>query len=190
MISKVTQLNLNDQDAMVKYEKTLYRAFSDSDIQSLDLIWNMDHKARRIRTKVPYTNQEVFVLTFVGGTRFQAGLAVNFGMENRLQLEMTGFKIGGSREHLCEALYLFSLADSRMGEMILNALGKSVFDRMRQKGIKVVYGTCSEKRLRQYMGIGFDKVDERELKGERKYLLRMDVPQTFVPRKRLQLESQ
>jgi hypothetical protein len=46
---------------------------------------------------------------------------------------------------------------------------------LKEKGFEIIYGTCSEKRLRGYQFMGFEVIDQHIFKNEKKYLLQMSV---------------
>jgi hypothetical protein len=158
-----------DHPGLVKnYERALYRAFSATDIKSIPYIADYDHRSRRLRSHIPYSDQQIFA------ARVQetvlAAVALNTNMSAPLQLETFGFAINKSGDDVCEALALFSLDFAARGSLLLK-LRDVVSDWLRKRRIRHVYSTCSERRLRSYEIIGFQRVDERKFHGEKKYLI-------------------
>jgi hypothetical protein len=167
-------LDLSDQSNLDALEKALYRAFSSSYIKTLYKIWNIDHKAKKISTKVSYEGQLVVVGKI--SERIVAGIAANLEIHNTLQLQMVDFDVNKSDNHFCEALYLFSLLDFTRGKNVLLSLSHYLLKYLLLKGITTIYGTCSQRRLNPYQMMGFSKIDEHVFEGEKKYLLKMNFP--------------
>jgi hypothetical protein len=143
-----TTLNITDINEVMHYEKALYRAFSSTDIKTLDEIWDFDIPNKRINTKIPYRSQEVFIAK-LGGVII-AGAAVNFNMREKLQLEIIGFSIDKTEKHICEGLGIFSLQVFSGINPVALQLRDFSYDILDGKGIKKVYGTCSQRRLKGY----------------------------------------
>ncbi|MCA9605009.1 MAG: hypothetical protein KC619_05420 [Myxococcales bacterium] len=167
------RLDLGDPDAVADYERALYAAFRDSDIGTLDRIWQFDHDAKRLRPRVPYAGQQVFVSRVDG--EIVAGIPMHLDMSGPLQLETMGFEIDKGEPGVCEGLGVFSLCFLYEGRVIALELRDHVFEALRAQAIRKAYGTCSQKRLRPYQLLGFRVIDERDFDGERKYLLLRDV---------------
>ena len=168
-----TTLDSTNIEEVIKYERSLYRAFSNTDIKTLDAIWDFDKRHKRLRTKIPYPSQEVYIAKLDGA--IIAGAAINFNMDEKLQLETFGFSVDKTGKHICEGLGIFSLQVFSGLNPVALQLRDTSYDILRGKGIKKVYGTCSQRRLRGYQIQGFTAIDELVFRGEKKYLLMTDI---------------
>jgi hypothetical protein len=166
---ELSTLNIKNENEVVQYERALFRAFSSTDIITLDAIWDFDIPRERYRPKIPYQSQEIYIAKLRG--EIVAGAAMNFYVEEELQLEMIGFSIDKTEKHICEGIGIFNLQIFGGMNVIALQLRDYSYDRLREKNIERIYGTCSEKRLRGYQLLGFQAIDELVFKGEKKYLL-------------------
>ena len=162
-------LNIKRENDVAQYERALCRAFSSTDIMTLGEIWDFEVPGERFRPKIPYESQEIYIAKLRGA--IVAGAAINFNTEEELQLEMIGFSIDKTQKRICEAIGVFNLqlfADMRP---IAVQLRDYSYDRLRERKIEKIYGTCSERRLRGYQLIGFEAIDELVIGGKKECLL-------------------
>ncbi len=164
-------LDKSNPDELAAYEKALYLAFSSIQDRSLDLIWNMGKK--RIVTKIPYCSQQIMIAET--NNSIIAGLALNFNMQEKLQLEYLGFQINKSEDGICEALLLFNTQVSVNSHLVLYELQKHLLSFLKSQHIRKVYGTCSKRRIRGYRSLGFRDIDTREVNNVPEYLLVYDI---------------
>ncbi len=169
-----TTLDITNEKDIVEYERAMFRAFQNTEIITLPEIWEYDRKAKRLRTKIPYRNQIIYIARLFDA--IVAGTAINYNMHEPLQLEMIGFSIDKSDEHICEGLGVFCLQVFHETIPIGIQLKDYAFAQIAQKGIKTMYGTCSPKKLPGYVQLKFEVIDERVFKGEKKYLLKKALP--------------
>lgn len=165
----VKKLDKNDNAEIELFEKAFYKAFSISYMNTLGYIWNIDDKNRRISTKVLYDTQEIFIAR--SPLRVYAGMAVNFGTENR-QFEMMGFSCKENPGKVCEILHLFCLLDNMYSRAIIEEMSNGILDLIKERKIEVMYCTCSRRRVAQYSSLGFSLVDQKNFEGEIEYLLK------------------
>ncbi len=151
-----------------EYEHAFFRAFSSTEFEH---IWNYNYKSKTITAKIPYSNQQVFTAKLPA--RVVAGIAINFGMQNRLQLEMEGFKIDKSQPAICEILAMFSLLGITTGTPVIKSLTEFLIKNLAEKEITTVYGTCDQKKVRAYELIGLTVIDQVLFKNEKVFLLEM-----------------
>ncbi len=163
-------LDINDINSLGDYESSMYRAFSGTEIQTLDRIWNIDHKKRKIKTKIPYESQKIYVARLEG--KIVSGVAINVNMNDTLQLEMMGFTIDKD-DKTAEGLGVFNLSVLTSFNPVVILLKNHAFEVVTKLGIEKMYGTCSEKKLRGYRILGWEPIDDRLFLGEKKYLLRI-----------------
>ncbi|GAG10686.1 unnamed protein product, partial [marine sediment metagenome] len=124
-------LDITEQEEIFAYERALYRAFSATESIILEQIWDFNKKEKRVRTKIPYSSQEIYTAR-IGG-RIIAGAAMNYNIENTLQLEMIGFTIDKTEENICEGLALFNLQMVVDDKMIALGLKDFAFDYVKNR---------------------------------------------------------
>lgn len=166
-------LDFKNSEELELYEKALYRAFSSSYIKTLDYIWNINHKLKKINTKVSYEYQEIIIAKVAN--RIVAGTSINFSLTETLQLELMNFTINKTQKDFCEVLYIFSLLDFVNGKPVILSLSKLLMENLKKRNITRIYSTCSLKRLNGYQIIGFTVIDQQVFEGETKFLLEMKV---------------
>jgi hypothetical protein len=157
------------------YERSFYRAFGSA--ANLDRIWTIDHKNKRIITKIPYETQEIFAAKI--GERIVAAAAINAGLANPLQLELEGFSIDKSAGGVCEIVHMFSLLDLMGGTPMLKLFTRFFLEKLAAKNMKKLYGTCSERRVRPYRMIGLNVIGELTYNNEKIFLLELDFEKTL-----------
>lgn len=139
---------------------------------TLELIWNIDSVNKRIRTKIPYEDLEVYVARL--GNTLISGVAVNYNMKSALQLEMLGFTIDKQEPGICEGLALFNNQSIGRENMLEQLMQKYVLERHREYGIRKAYGTCGASNLRGYQALGFRVLDQRSFGRHTEYLICLD----------------
>lgn len=155
----------------LSYERALYRAFGPSEI--LERIWTIDRQSKRTVAKIPYDTQEIY--TASTGERIVAAAAVNFRVGSPLQLELEGFSIDKAAPGVCEIIQMFCLLDVMSSATLLRSFTRFFLEKLLVKGAKKMYGTCSERRVRPYQAIGLRVIGELVYKGEKVFLLEMDL---------------
>jgi hypothetical protein len=163
-------LDHNNQAEVHSYERAFYRSFGH--LENCDHIWNFDHKAKTVSTKIPYETQEIYVVR--AGERVVAAVALNFGLRAPLQLEIEGFSIDKTGNDFCEILQMFSQLDLMSGTPLLQKLAGFFTKKLMEKKIARLYGTCSPKLVPRYERIGLRAVGELVYRGEKVYLLEID----------------
>ena len=166
-------LDTTNSEAVAAYEKGVYRAFVPYETPALTSVWDFDHKARRVVSKIPYSSQVIFVGKLDSAT--VSGVSVNLNMNEELQLEMMGFEIDKSQNGLAEGLGVFNLQVFSGVNPIAILLKKFAFKKIQELDISIMYGTCSDRVLRGYQALGWKAVDERVFMDEKKYLLEIIV---------------
>ncbi len=174
-----TTLDTSNPEEIVAFEQAQYTAFEQTQIRTLDIIWECDHRHRRLKSRLPYDRQEVFVAWFE--RRIVAGFAVNRDLTGELQLEVTGFTVDKSEPDICEGIGLFCLQFYAGDAVIIAELCDHALGRLREQGIRKMYGTCSVGRLRTYKMMGFELLDKTDFHGEQKCLILQDVTTAVVP---------
>lgn len=159
---------------MAAYERALFRAFTATDTVVLERIWNFDRTVKRARMPIPYASQEIYTARL--GGRIIAAAAMNYDTKGPLQLEMMGFAIDKAPPDFCEGLALFNLQIFAGNTMVAVGLKDYAFDYVKKRGVRRIYGTCSEKRLRGYSLMGWKPVDTRKFERGDVYLICQEMP--------------
>ena len=176
---KIFLLNHKNKAEVHSYERAFYRSFGH--VANVDHIWTIDHKARTIRTKVPYETQEIYIVKL--GERVVAGAALNFGLDTPLQLEMEGFTIDKSENDYCEILQMFCQLDLMNGTPLLRTLVEFFTQKLKEKKVTRLYGTCSPKLVARYRRIGLQVIGDLVYRDEKVYLLEIDFKKSnFYPK--------
>ena len=87
----LSELDTDNAELIKNYERALYRAFSDTDIRSIPYIADYDHRSRRLRSHIPYSDQRIFAARV--RETVLAAVALNTNLNAPLQLETFGFTI-------------------------------------------------------------------------------------------------
>ncbi|MBD3420624.1 MAG: hypothetical protein GF398_10955 [Chitinivibrionales bacterium] len=162
----ISYLDAHDEERVVAWERALYRAFNSAEL--LELIWDVDRKNRRIKTRIPYASQLIVVGSVEDAVI--AGMAINFNMADRLQLEMYGFSLDKQESGMCEGLCLFNSLIFSGDSTVMFDMRDFMYEELRNRNITKTYGTCSENRIKGYRALGFRDIDRKVIDGHAKYL--------------------
>lgn len=157
---------------VIEYEKAMYKAFSGSEIKTLNKIWEFDKANHRLKTIIPYESQKIFCTRLEGA--LVSAVAININIKETFQLEMMGFKVEKC-EGVAEGLGLFNFPVLSNLQPMALLLKDYAFSLVESWGIKKMYGTCSEKKLRGYKLLGWVPIDKKTFLGETKYLLEIPI---------------
>jgi len=163
-------LNKDDPLEIEEFERVFYKAFKNIADPSLEAVFDIDHSQRRIKTLIPYRNQEIMTARFEGSVI--AASAVNFNMNAPLQLEKYGFSIDKTEDCICEGLFIFNVQPDLP---FMFAFKERLLQYLISQNIRKVYSTCSQKRIRGYRLLGFTDIDMGFFNGQKKYLLTMNL---------------
>ncbi len=166
-------LQLDDPDERAKYERSLYRAFATHQTEIYEELWEVDRRQKRLRTRIPYGGQEIFVCKFLG--EVISGAAINYNLADTLRLEQVGFTVDKSQPNICEGFALFNLNFFVGNRSIALNHQRYVLEQLRQRGVERAYGTCSPKRRRGYEIMGFEFLDECTFHREQRYLMVLEL---------------
>jgi hypothetical protein len=169
-----TILDTGNAEEIERFERTLYRVFGDDEPEVRRLIREYDHKNRRMRFKIPYASCEIYAAKI--GRRIVSGVAMNYNMRDRLEIEMLGFTVDKSEPGICEGFALFNTQMFFGRTLVANEFRKFVMEKLRARNVSKCYATCSAARLRGYRFLGWNDIDSREINGTTKYLLMQTLP--------------
>lgn len=170
-------LDNTDGEAVAHYERSLFRAFFPHYDAVFPLIWHIDREKRRLRSMIPYADQDIFIGRLNGAVI--AGVSINYAVHKLLQLEMLGFTVDKTQHDICEGRALFSLQMFAGAGSVLARLGEFAYASLVRKHIKKIFGTCSPKMLRGYRHFGFTVIAEGTIMQRRRYLLEKAVERPF-----------
>ena len=168
-----TRLNADDPEAVMQYERALFRAFYPMDDPLLARIRQADVVLKRMRLCIPYRDMDVFVARFDG--TIIAGAAINYNCGAPLQLERIGFTIDKTRPGICEGLAIFNTRSFAGNHPVMFELGATIHKELKRKKIRVTYGTCSSRLLKGYCLLGFREIACRQLTSSTIHLLEKEV---------------
>ena len=178
----VERLELGAPAEVAAYEKAFYAAFLRATHNRLvrDL-WEWDDSAGRLRTRVPYAEQAVWVQRGEDGA-VEAAVAVNLAMR-ALQGGAFGFACpaadAASRARGEGAEFLTCFATG--GDLSLvrrHALWTGVFDALRGLGREWALATCAPRVLPLYVRMGATVLERRVIGEEERIFLRFDLRRT------------
>ena len=170
-------LDLQDAGEIEQFERGFYTAFSHATHNRLvRWLWDWDHAAKRLRTRIPYSEQRIWALT-AGDGSLTGAIAVNVALRS-LQAAAYGFAIpvGLAAERACEFLTFFEVSNFSLSGK--HALWTELFDDLRVEGRTHALATTSPKVLPMYRRMGVDVIGEAELAGEVRYFLQFDLTRT------------
>lgn len=165
-----TLLKKNDPLEIEEFERVFYKAFKNISDPSLEAVFDIDCSEKRIKTKIPYSNQEIMIARI--NSDIVAASAVNFNMKEPLQLEKYGFSIDKNEDSICEGLFVFNIHTNLQ---LFFAFKECFIKYLISQNIRKIYSTCSQKRIRGYRLLGFRDIEAYFFKGQKKYLLTMNL---------------
>lgn len=160
-----------------QFEQAFFRGFQQSSHnQLIRWLWDWDEPRQRLRTRVPYEDQRIWV----GGAddSLAVGIAVNVRLA-LLQSSAFGFSIPdalSSGGRLCEFLAFFSTGDHSLANG--HAIWTEVFRALQGLGYCEAVATSAAKVLPLYRRMGATVLDEREVEGEKRFFLRFELMRT------------
>lgn len=170
-------LDLDNKCDIEKFEKAFFRGFQKSSHnQLIRWLWEWGEPRQRLRTRVPYEDQMIWVGG--AGDRLAVGIAVNVRLA-LLQSAAFGFSIPDALSNggrLCEFLAFFSTGDHSLANG--HAIWTEVFRALQKFGCSEAVATSATKVLPLYRRMGATILDEREVEGEKRFFLRFKLMRT------------
>jgi hypothetical protein len=169
------RLDPADTEALERFERGFHAAFSRAGTSPLRRqLWHWDDAAGRIRPRIPYEDQYLFVRWQKDGEVDTAG-AINWRLAE-YQAATLGFPppapdLNGH----CEILTLFSQRDADL--VGLRTFLCDVAVALLEQGFRSADGTCSDRLLPVYRHIGGQPLGQRSIDGENRTLLRFPLPE-------------
>jgi hypothetical protein len=155
-----------------KYERAFYEAFERAAGNRLiRKLWIWDDGARKLRTRIPYEDQFIYVLRDSAGD-VVTGLGVNHVM-NSFQSSSYGFDPPQNLAGCCEFLTAFSVREYRLHTRF--KFWRDSFADLHARGFHTAYATTARRVLNLYLYLGGRILEEREIEGEMRYFLVFDL---------------
>ena len=164
-----------DSEALERFERAFHASFSRAKANRLvRLLWHWDDEAGRIRPRIPYADQHIYVRWHEDG-EVDSAMAVNWRLAE-YQAALLGFPPPPTelRGH-CEILALFSRRDADL--VGLRSFLCSSAEELLRLGYSTADATCTDRLLPVYRHIGGEPLAQRSIDGENRTLLRFQLPQ-------------
>ena len=175
--SSMRLLDLGNAAELEQFEQAFFRGFRQSiHNQLIRWLWEWDEPRQRLRTRVPYEDQKIWVGG--SGDNLAVGIAVNVRLA-LLQSAAFGFSIPDSLSkggRICEFLAFFSMGDHSLANG--HAIWTDVFRALQGFGYCEAVATAAPKVLPLYRHMGATILDEREVEGEKRFFLRFELMRT------------
>lgn len=170
-------LDPSDPEQVSRFEQGFYLGFEESTHNKIiQWLWIWDEPARRLRTRVPYEDQRVWMSA--SGSPPDSGIAVNTRMA-LLQSAAFGFSLPNALSvsgDTCEFLAAFSRGDRSMGHF--HKAWTEVFLALRGLGFRHGVATCARKILPLYRRMGAVILEERSIEEQPRYFLGFELSRT------------
>ena len=167
------RLDPADPEALADYERAFYAAFARAKANLLARrLWHWDDSAGRLRTRIPYADQVVFLLcdpVDAGLGAVDTAIALNCRLAEH-QSAILGFEPPPPLEGHCEILALFSRRDADLSG--LRNFMRTAAQQALALGLKTADATCTDRLLPVYRHIGGQPLDTSTIDGERRTRLR------------------
>lgn len=173
----VIELDTGNETALEQYEKTLYQVFIPVFDTTSDRIFIVDRKNKRLRSRITYANQNIFLVK--SNDWILGGVALNFNQNSLLQLELLGFQIERST-NFCEGLRFFMQCDYTISGLVFRSLRKRISEEFKKYNTRIFFGTCTQKNVRGYTAMGFSIKDHFVFNNEKIFLLSMDAEDLII----------
>jgi len=165
----LTPLDAGDLDAREEYERMFYEAFARvPSNQLVRQLWIWDDEHRRLKTRLAYEEQKIWISRRIDGTPHIA-IATNDDPA-RAQSAAYGFAIPHTPA-IFEVLTFFAAGALTFSE--LRSFWGDFVARMRDAGKTTGYATSATPMLPMYKRAGWEIVEATEIAGEARYFLRL-----------------
>jgi hypothetical protein len=184
-------LDASDPAQVAEYERHFYQAFAAlTDNTLVRLIWDWDDAAKRVRTRIPYTEQVIYCLRDDLG-RLAGAMAVNLSPGTALQSAGFGFlppvahaQSSAPEGRYCEFMNLMATPHHRGQVRATHQafIRGFCYADLVSRGFGAAYSTCTRRRLRAYQLFGAMVLDETVIQGEARYFLHWPIAELLADR--------
>lgn len=139
-------LNHDNFNQLIKYERDFFKAFIKLDNPLLHKIWEWDYENQRIKTRIPYEDQIVY-LCHDQDNNLLGAMSVNLNQKLN-QFSQFGFKIDPTNLKFAEIMVMFKHPDyCSPWWTFYNKFIKYAYKNLQQYEVKEIYTTCGTERL-------------------------------------------
>jgi hypothetical protein len=170
-MTDIRELDTGNPDHIALYERAFYDAFAPlTQNRLIRRLWEWDHAAKRLRTRVPYREQTIFA-THTADGGLETVIALGTQLET-IQSADYGFDVPRGATS-CEALAVFGAGKRRLKETV--QFGARCCELLRGRGFRTIYATCSPRVLPIYFWIGGEVLESREIEGETRHFFQISL---------------
>jgi hypothetical protein len=167
------ELDLQNQAHIADFERALFTVFAPLTHNLLiRKLWLWDEANCRLKTRVPYAEQTIFVSRDADGN-IETALALGVSLETA-QSAAYGFAIEKDEKN-CEALAFFGLGERQMRHT--QRFWKACRETLLQRGVENIYGTCAPRVMPVYKWVGAQVLDTREIENETRLFFHINLLQ-------------
>lgn len=166
------RLDVSSDLDRASYERLFYAAFQRAVGNKLIReLWIWSDGAGRLRTRVPYDEQIIYVLRD-SAARIVTALAVNCELRS-FQSAAFGFAAPPVRRGCCELLAVSAVGEHRLKTRF--QFWRDAIADLSANGFHTAYATTARRALKAYLRLRADVLDEREIAGEKRYFLKFNL---------------
>ncbi len=172
-----TLLDHRDADAIAEYERGFYRAFARvTGNQLIRSLWCWDLDAQRLATRIPYSDQRVYVGRGPQG-EIEMAIAANTALVG-YQSSAFGFPAPNPPQGSCEFLTFFTVGNHSLKHKL--HFWEGCFKDLLAGGYHTAYASSAARLLPVYKRIGGRLLAECEVEGERRFHWQFDLQRYWM----------
>ncbi len=171
--AELVMLDRSDPAQIAAFERGFHAAFSRVPSNRLvRTLWEWDDDTRRLRTRIPYDEQEIFAL-FRPDREVCLGMAVNRALRS-FQSSAFGFAVPADSPPACELLALYIEPDPVLAPQF-GRMTRTCFAQLAASGLAVAYATTATRVLPLYRRLGAKIIESRTIGTEERHFLCFDL---------------
>jgi len=178
LLTRVELLDPAREEEVRLYEEAFYQAFFPMSNAGIRVIWLWDDEAKRLKTKIPYEDQDVFFIKGRDG-KVESGFAVNRAVR-QFQSGAYGFQRPVD-ERWVEVLAVFNLGKGVQKPILAMVEKSHQVLQTRNYERFYVYATCAPYSLKWNLKRGWEIVEKSEKDSVIRYFLRMLITRPYIP---------
>ena len=172
------QLDFSSPAEIEAFERAFYEGFAHATHNRLvRWLWEWDHAARRLRTRIPYSEQQAWALVDASGA-LCAVVSANVRLRT-LQSAAYGFAVppelasDAAAGRVCEFLTFFAVGEHSLRTK--HALWRRMFDDLRAANFTHALATTAPKAMPMYRYLGVKVIGETQIEDETRFFLDFDL---------------